>query len=409
MTYTVYTNTDGSDYTLHKGVKIIQTDNEGSTGYKCSLCIYTSPQRGNVVRHIDRRHRDCVCSVMEGGRKIKMTTPEAIAINAEREKRIAELEAERLAEEARIIAENEAQVLLEKKEREKLENRQYIKLKREKDLERAGQEDIQPDANMSNELNEPSPIKVIKQEEINKVDTIPSPQYSMKFENPTLPPVEAPISPVFRRQDVDEIVQNVADIRDEVCEKEMKQKVDKELKKLMAKKIKTEVENKVKNQLEKKKTQMEMKLQKQMEVKLQKEKDACAKDNQIAAVEKMKEQFASEIKTLSDKVEESIDKCNEDMLLELQNEIQETGDKFAGLMIDFQKMAEQEQLKKAVDKIAKQKGGTRKRRKLTAIEKHNTLIIAGMKKGEYIKVNKTANKRYKRLTKINRKTPKHRN
>jgi hypothetical protein len=422
MTYKVFTE-NGEEFTLHKGVKIMQTQKGGSSEYKCSLCSYASSQRGNAVRHIDRLHLDCICNVMEGG----MTTPEAIAINEKRVRRIAELEAARARQEEiqresanmsdELKAPSPIKVIKQDEEINRIDTIPSAKqeeINRIDTIPSAKQEGINridtiPSAKQE-EINRIDTIPSAKQEEINRIDTIPSPQYSMNFENPTQPPVEVLPSPVFKMENGNEITQKVADIKDKVCEKEMKQKM-KELKKLMAIKIKTEVNDRLKNELEKKKSQIEMKLKKQMEMKLQKAKDACAKDDHksIVEVEKMKEQFASEIKTLSDKVEEGIDNCNEDMLLELQNEIQETGDKFAGLMINFQRMAEKEQRKKAVDKIMNKKGGTRKRVKFTAIEKHNFLLDAGMKKGEYKKVNKTANKMYKRFTKINRKTPKHRN
>jgi|SaaInlStandDraft_7_1057024.scaffolds.fasta_scaffold09932_2 hypothetical protein len=428
MKYTLFEN-NGKQYIMHKGVKIYRTELTPDTfSFNCSLCSHSGPNQYNIIRHINSRHKDFITDnavkdkEMEGG---KLTEEEKDARKYQEEKRkrekeFAKEEAQRKRKE-KLEAEKEAnrQRAIEfEKAREarvaKIEKRKALKADVEQGLQyminaRKAQDEaskemknkIQEDVTQRDlvdvlrmdtlEAPEPSP-----ESEIMKNNTLlpeeETDKYSMEFEEPeptkenitiepeivedsTLPAEEENLpDPVFQKADMENILANMEEIKDINCKKDL-DKMEKSYYDHIKK-----VEKRFKNKIDK--------------ANKEKKGNDCKKE-----LEKIKKEFKTTIKDTIEGIKSGMMKVNDDDMTDLI----ENANKFADSMIDFAKRSENEKLR---NKMTGRKGGTRKKRvrEMSDTEKHNLLVHAGMRKGPEKKVNKTANNKHKRKTKVNKKT-----
>ena len=180
------------------------------------------------------------------------------------------------------------------------------------------------------------------------------------MEDSILPADEEIPDPIFQKEDVELILANMEEIKDINCKKEL----DK-----MEKSYYDHIKKVEKSSVDKKE------------------------------VKKIQTQYDKEIKVLNKKVENGLDTCNQQELIDLKDEIQITGDKFGKLMIDLAKRAQNEKNIKEVEKFTGKKGGTRKKRKRQKIPNIPGAQWVWSASTQNVKdkpKNKTANKNHKR-------------
>ena len=423
MKYQLLSN-DGNEYILHKGVKIYRTELTPDTfRFKCSLCSHSGANQYNIIRHINSRHKDFITDnavkdkEMEGG-KLTEEEKEARKYQEEkrkREKEFAKEEAQRKRKE-KIEAEKEAnrQRAIEfEKAREarvaKIEKRKALKANVEQGLQyminaRKAQDEaskemknkIQEDVTQRDlvdvlrmdtiEAPEPSPESEIMEKNNTLQPEEETDNYSMYFEEPestkeniTIEPeiVEDSIlpaeeenlpDPVFQKADMENILANMEEIKDINCKKDLD------------------------------------KMEKSYYDHIKKVENSSVDKKDL---KKIQTQYDKEIKVLNKKVENGLDTCNQQELIDLKDEIQITGDKFGKLMIDLAKRAQNEKNIKEVEKFTGKKGGTRKKRKRQKIPNIPGAQWVWSASTQNVKdkpKNKTSNNKQKRKTKVNRKT-----
>ena len=419
MKYTLFEN-DGNQYILHDGVKIFRTEIAPDVfRFKCSLCSQSGASQYNIIRHINSRHKDYITdnavneTQIEGGKlteeaKAKRQAKKEAEKEAKRQRAI-EFDDARVARKAKIAKRNALKAEIEMGLQNKFNERKELDAK-SKEMKNKIQDDVTqrelvdvlrmdtiegPEDSPESEKME---IETIKPEETpkRKRERVPTPvltptpenetdNYSMVFEAPeptkqniTIEPeiveeiiepeVEASPEPIFQKNDVDNILQNVEEIKDIKCKDEL-QKLEKRYKKKIEK------------------------INKEMKG------NDCKKE-----LEKLKMEFKTTIKdTIKGLNDGMVSYSDDDM-----NELIENANKFADSMIDFSKRSENENAKKKIDKIIKRKGGTRKK---NVTKNGNATTNPAVIKLEYLgstskdkPKNKTSNKIHKRKTKVNKKT-----